>query len=139
MLFQPKKTKYRKYFKPRQLPQAHWGESPDSYGLMAIESAYVSARQLEAARQNINRKLKRKGRLKIRVFPDLPLTRKPTEVRMGKGKGNIDYWIARVRAGRMIFHLTGVNTQVGIKALQSGGRKLPFKVKVQMKEKLTSI
>lgn len=132
---QPKKTKYKKYHKPRRVPNQTTKLSilkPNSYlSLIAMESSYITGRQLEAARQIIRRKLKRKGRLKIPLYPDLPITNKPTAARMGKGKGKVSYWVARVDAGRPVFTLTGILAHEGIPALKSGAAKLPIRLKVR--------
>lgn len=132
---QPKKTKYKKYHKPRRIPSQTTKLpilKPNSYlSLVAMESSYITGRQIEAARQIIRRKLKRKGRLKIPVYPDLPITNKPTAARMGKGKGKVSYWVARIDAGRPVFTLTGILAHEGIPALKSGAGKLPIKLKVR--------
>ena len=134
MLIQPKKTKYRKYFKPRGLPknstQTHKLGELTCFALVAMESAYINGRQLEAARQNIRRKVKREGKLEIQIFPDIAVSRKASAARMGKGKGKIDHWIAALSAGRTLFILYGIDAEQGIPALQSGANKLPLKLKI---------
>ena len=96
-------------------------------GLKTAESGTISARQLEAARQSITRKIERKGKLWLRVFPDIPITAKPNEVRMGKGKGPVSHWGVKVGGGCILFELCGVNRQVAISAFKTGGAKLPIK------------
>ena len=132
---QPSKTKYKKYHKPRQVPnqvgKLQSLKPISSLSLIAVESSYITGRQIEAARQIIRRKLKRKGRLRILLYPDLPITNKPTAARMGKGKGKVSYWVARADAGRPVFTLTGILAHEGIPALKSGALKLPIKLKVR--------
>nr|QWK44208.1 ribosomal protein L16 [Akkesiphycus lubricus] len=134
MLPQPKKTKYRKYFKPRGLPrnstQTHKLGELTCFALVAMESGYVNGRQIEAARQNIRRKVKREGKLEILIFPDIPVSRKASAARMGKGKGKVDHWIAALSAGRTIFLLYGIDAEQGIPALLSGANKLPLRLKI---------
>ena len=98
--------------------------------MKAIESGTISAKQIEAARQSINRKIQRKGKLWIRIFPDLPITSKPTEVRMGKGKGAVSHWVVKVGGGNVIFELCGVTKNTAISAFKTGGAKLPIKTVV---------
>ncbi|CAM9258027.1 unnamed protein product [Discosporangium mesarthrocarpum] len=134
MSLQPKKTKFRKFFKPRQLPKAESQiknlEPKSTLAIVAMESNLLNGRQIESARQNIRRKLKRKGRLLICVLPDLGISKKASAARMGKGKGKVNLWVSQVRAGKTIFLLTGVIEKEGKEALLSGGKKLPFKIKV---------
>lgn len=99
-------------------------------GLKAAESGILNSKQIEAARQAITRKIKRKGKVWIKIFPDLPITAKPTGVRMGKGKGNISHWGARVRSGNVLFEICGIKFSSAIGALQTGGAKLPIKTKI---------
>ncbi len=131
---QPKKTKYRKYFKPRGLPKntTHTPKLKETtcYALVALESGYLNGRQIEAARQNIRRKVKREGKLEILVFPDIPISRKPSAARMGKGKGKVDHWVTALTAGKIIFSLYGIDPERGIPALRSGAKKLPLKLKI---------
>lgn len=101
-------------------------------GLKAVESGIISSRQIEAARQAIVRKIKRKGKIWIRIFPYLPITAKSTGVRMGKGKGKISYWGARVRGGEVLFEICGINFNIVVGALKTGGAKLPIKTKIFM-------
>ena len=110
-MLSPKKTKYRKQFKGRihGLSKGNYALNYGSYGLKAIEPERVTSRQIEAARKAITRYLKRAGRMWIRIFPDVPVSKKPAEVRMGKGKGSIEYWACRVKPGRIMFEVDGVN------------------------------
>jgi large subunit ribosomal protein L16 len=98
-------------------------------GLKAVEAGIINSRQLESARQAITRKIKRKGKIWIRIFPNLPITSKPTGTRMGKGKGQVSHWGARVRGGTVLFEICGVNISTVLKALKTGGAKLPIKTK----------
>src|SRR5271165_4271746 len=131
-MLSPKKTKYRKQFKGRIHGAAKGGFALNfgSHGLKSLEPERVTARQIEAARRAITREMKRQGRVWIRVFPDLPVSDKPAEVRMGKGKGSIEYWAARVHPGRIIFEIDGVPDNVAREALRLGAAKLPVKTKV---------
>lgn len=130
-MLQPKKTKFRKQFKGRIHGEAKGGTDLNfgEYGLKAMEPERVTARQIEAARRAITRQMKRQGRVWIRIFPDVPVTDKPAEVRMGKGKGAPDYWAARVKPGRVMFELAGVNEEVAREALRLGAAKLPIKTR----------
>ncbi len=130
-MLQPKRTKFRKQHKGRIKGVAKGGSrlTFGAYGLKAMEPDRVNARQIEAARRAITRHMKRAGRVWIRVFPDLPVSAKPTEVRMGKGKGSIDYWAARVKPGRVMFEIDGVSEEVAREALRLGGRKLSVKTR----------
>ena len=131
-MLQPKKTKYRKQFKGRVHGVAKSGFSLNfgAFGLKALEPERVTARQIEAARRAITRQMKRAGRVWIRVFPDVPVSDKPAEVRMGKGKGAVEYWAARVHPGRILFEIDGVPGDVAHEALRLGAAKLPIKTKV---------
>ena len=131
-MLSPKKTKYRKAFKGRIHGSAKGGFALNfgSYGLKAQEPERITARQIEACRRAITRQMKRQGRVWIRIFPDLPVTDKPAEVRMGKGKGAVDYWAARVAPGRIMFEIDGVPDDVAREALRLGAAKLPIRVKV---------
>ncbi|WP_034161649.1 50S ribosomal protein L16 [Sphingomonas sp. ERG5] len=131
-MLQPKKTKFRKQFKGRIHGDAKGGTTLNfgSYGLKAMEPDRLTARQIEAARRAITRHIKRQGRLWIRVFPDVPVTSKPAEVRMGKGKGSPEYWAARVKPGRILFELDGVPGDIAAMAFSRAAMKLPIKVKV---------
>jgi large subunit ribosomal protein L16 len=126
-MLQPKKTKFRKVQKGRLKGLAHRGNSIafGSFALKILEPKYITARQIEAARIAITRYMKREGKLWIRIFPDKPITKKPAEVRMGKGKGNPEYWVAMCEPGRVIFELDGVPLEVAKEALRLGAQKLP--------------
>ncbi|WP_182084594.1 50S ribosomal protein L16 [Aureimonas sp. ME7] len=130
-MLQPKRTKFRKAFKGRIHGNAKGGSllSFGTFGLKALEPERVTARQIEAARRAITRQMKRQGRVWIRIFPDLPVTAKPTEVRMGKGKGAIEYWAARVAPGRIMFEIDGVAEDVAREALRLGAAKLPIRTR----------
>ena len=125
-MMQPKRTKFRKQFKGRIHGNAKGGTDLNfgSHGLKAMGPERVTARQIEAARRAITRHMKRAGRVWIRVFPDVPVTKKPAEVRMGSGKGGIELWVARVKPGRIMFELDGVNDQIAREALTLGAAKL---------------
>ena len=131
-MLSPKKFKHRKVFKGRIHGAAKGGTSLNfgSHGLKAMAPERVTARQIEAARRAITRHMKRAGRVWIRIFPDLPVTSKPAEVRMGKGKGAVDFWCARVAPGRIMFELDGVPDDVAREALRLGAAKLPIKTRV---------
>ncbi|HEY3889782.1 MAG TPA: 50S ribosomal protein L16 [Caulobacteraceae bacterium] len=131
-MLQPKKTKYRKQFKGRIHGLTKGGASLNfgSFGLKALEPERITARQIEAARRAITRQMKRQGRVWIRIFPDLPVSDKPAEVRMGKGKGAIEYWAARVAPGRIMFEVDGVPDATAREALKLGAAKLPIKTRV---------
>lgn len=130
-MMQPKKTKYRKAHKGRISGAAKGGYSLafGQFGLKAMTPERVTARQIEAARRAISRHMKRVGRVWIRIFPDVPITRKPAEVRMGSGKGSVEYWAARVEAGRIMFEVDGVTEQVAREAFDRASAKLPVKTK----------
>ncbi|MCE3232126.1 MAG: rplP [Rickettsiaceae bacterium] len=123
----PKKTKFRKAHKGRIHGITKGGSDLlfGSYGLKSMEPERVTARQIEAARRAIQRSLKRAGRLWIRIFPDVPVSSKPAEVRMGKGKGNPEFWVCRVKPGRIMFELDGVPESVAREAFEKAGAKLP--------------
>ena len=131
-MLQPKKTKYRKAFKGRIHGSAKGGFSLNfgSYGLKTVEPERITARQIEAARRAITRQMKRQGRVWIRIFPDVPVSSKPAEVRMGSGKGSVDYWAARVAPGRIMFEIDGVSNDTAREALTLGAAKLPIKTKI---------
>lgn len=131
-MLQPKRTKFRKAHKGRIHGQAKGGFTLTfgSYGLKAVEPERITARQIEATRRAITRHMKRAGRVWIRVFPDLPVSAKPIEVRMGKGKGSVDRWVARVAPGRILFEIDGVSEEIAREALRLGAAKLPIKTKV---------
>ena len=131
-MLQPKKTKFRKAHKGRIHGNAKGGTTLNfgSYGLKAMEPDRITARQIEAARRAITRHIKRTGRLWIRVFPDVPVSKKPAEVRQGKGKGAVEYWAARVKPGRILFELDGVPGSLAKTAFERAAEKLPIKTKV---------
>ncbi|MGH6986868.1 MAG: 50S ribosomal protein L16 [Caulobacteraceae bacterium] len=131
-MLSPKKTRYRKQFKGRihGLSKAGYSLNFGSHGLKAVEPERITARQIEAARRAITREMKRQGRVWIRIFPDVPVSDKPAEVRMGKGKGAVEYWAARVAPGRIMFEVDGVADQVAREALRLGASKLPIKTRV---------
>ena len=131
-MLQPKKTKFRKTFKGRIHGEAKGGTALNfgSHGLKAVEPERVTARQIEAARRAITRHMKRAGRVWIRIFPDVPVTKKPAEVRMGSGKGSIEYWCARVKPGRIMFEIDGVPDKISLEALVIGAAKLPIKTRI---------
>ena len=130
-MLQPKRTKFRKAHKGRIHGKAKGGNKLDfgSYGLMATGAARITGRQIEAARRAMTRHMKRSGRLWIRIFPDVPVSKKPTEVRMGKGKGSPEYWICKVKPGRMIFELEGVPADVAREACRLASAKLPVQTR----------
>ena len=130
-MLQPKRTKYRKAFKGRIHGAAKGGFTLDfgSYGLKAMEPDRLTARQIEADRRAITRHMKRAGRVWIRVFPDVPVSKKPAEVRMGSGKGAPEFWAARVKPGRVLFELEGVPVTVAREALALAAAKLPIKTR----------
>ena len=130
-MLSPKRTKYRKAFKGRISGAAKGGFNLDfgSYGLKAMEPDRLTARQIEAARRAITRHMKRAGRVWIRVFPDVPVSKKPAEVRMGSGKGAPEFWAARVKPGRILFELEGVSMQIAKEAMALAAAKLPIKTR----------
>lgn len=130
-MLQPKRTKFRKQFKGRIHGAAKGGTDLNfgGFGLKALEPERVTARQIEAARRAITRHMKRAGRVWIRVFPDVPVSKKPTEVRMGKGKGTPEFWAARVKPGRIMFEIDGVNEETAREALRLGAAKLPIRTR----------
>ena len=130
-MMQPKKTKFRKAHKGRIHGVASSGATLafGQFGLKAMEPDRVTARQIEAARRALTRHMKRAGRVWIRVFPDVPVTAKPTEVRMGKGKGSVEYWACRVKPGRVMFEIDGVSEELAREALRLGSAKLSVKTR----------
>ena len=130
-MLQPKRTKYRKAFKGRIKGNAKGGNELNfgSYGLKALEPERITARQIEAARRAITRHMKRQGRLWIRVFPDVPVSKKPAEVRQGKGKGTPEFWAARVKPGRIMFEIDGVSYEVAKEAMELAAAKLPIETR----------
>src|SRR6201995_658576 len=131
-MLQPKKTKFRKQFKGRIHGMSKGGTALNfgSHGLKAVEPERITARQIEAARRAITRQMKRQGRVWIRIFPDVPVTDKPAEVRMGKGKGAVEYWAARVHPGRIMFEIDGGADEIAREALRLGAAKLPVKTRI---------
>jgi large subunit ribosomal protein L16 len=128
-MLQPKKTKYRKMHKGRNRGNATSGEkvSFGEYGLKTIDRGRITARQIEAARRAMTRHVKRGGKVWIRVFPDKPVTKKPVEVRMGKGKGNVEYWVALTQPGRVLYEMAGVPESVAREAFKLAAAKLPVR------------
>jgi len=129
-VLQPKRRKFRKDFKGRNKGLATRGNriSFGDFGMKVVERGSITARQLEAARRTISRHLKRGGQVWIRIFPDKPVTKKPLEVRQGKGKGNVEYWVAVVRPGAILFEVGGVQKELAWEAFKLAGAKLPLKV-----------
>lgn len=128
-MLQPKRTKFRKTHKGRNRGMANRGNrvSFGEYGLKATTRGFITARQIEAARRAITRHVRRGGKLWIRVFPDKPITKKPVEVRMGKGKGNVEYWVAPIQPGRMLYEIQGVSEEVAREAFARAAAKLAVK------------
>jgi len=128
-MLQPKRTKYRKQQKGDNRGLAHKGSkvSFGEFGLKAVERGRITARQIEAARRTISRHVKRGGKIWIRVFPDKPISRKPLEVRMGSGKGSVEYWIAQIKPGTMLYELEGVSEELAREAFRLAAAKLPLK------------
>ncbi len=135
-MLQPKRTKFRKQFKGRIHGEAKGGFLLNfgSFALKATEPERVTARQIEAARRAITRHMKRQGRVWIRIFPDTPVTSKPTEVRMGSGKGSVDYWACKVKPGRIMFEIDGVSEVTAREALRLGAMKLPVTTRIVARE-----
>ena len=130
-MLQPKRTKFRKQHKGRIRGVAKGGTDLNfgTYGLKALEPDRITSRQIEAARRAMTRAMKRAGRVWIRIFPDVPVSKKPTEVRMGKGKGSPEYWAARVKPGRIMFEIDGVSREIAQEALRLAAAKLPIKTR----------
>ena len=135
-MLQPKRTKFRKLHKGRIKGEAKGGTDLNfgSFGLKALEPERITARQIESARRAMTRQMKRQGRVWIRIFPDVPVTQKPTEVRMGKGKGSVEYWAAKVKPGRVMFEIDGVAEPVAREALRLAAMKLPIKSRIVVRE-----
>ena len=135
-MLQPKRTKFRKQHKGRIHGDAKGGSDLTfgHYGLKATEPDRITARQIEAARRALTRHMKRQGRVWIRVFPDVPVTTKPIEVRMGKGKGSVDYWVCKVKPGRIMFEVDGVEEEVAREALRLASMKLSVKTRIMARE-----
>ena len=132
----PKRVKYRKQFRGRMKGKAHRGNtvSHGEYGLVALEPAWITNRQIEAARIAMTRYIKRGGQVWIKIFPDKPVTRKPLETRMGKGKGAPEYWVSVVKPGRILFEIGGVSEELAREAMRLAGNKLPVKTKFVTKK-----
>ena len=139
-MLQPKKTKRRKVFKGRMKGDSGRGHTIafGSYGLKTLDSHWITARQIEAARVAATRYMKREGQMWIRIFPDKPITKKPAEVRMGKGKGNVEYWAAVVKPGRIMFELDGVPLDIAKEALRLAAQKLPVRTKFVIRRDLAA-
>ena len=140
MMIHSKKTKYRKYQKGRAKgvdtrADVHFG----TYGIKALIASRITEKQLEACRVAITRKIKKVGKIWTRVYPDIPVSAKPTEVRMGKGKGAIDHWMCRVKAGKIIFEIDGVSTELAKRALMLGASKLPIHTAIVTKKATINI
>jgi len=135
-MLQPKKTKFRKSMKNPQTGNATRGANVDfgKYAIKALEPAWITSRQIEAARRAMTRYIKRGGKIWIRIFPDKPVTKKPNEVRMGSGKGNLDHYVAVVKPGRILFEMDGVPLDVAKEALRLARHKLPIKTKFVVKD-----
>jgi len=131
-MLMPKRTKFRKMMKGRRTGTAYRGAkvSFGDYGLQAVEAGWMKSRHIEAARVAITRKMKRLGKVWIRVFPDKPITLKPAETRMGKGKGAPEYWVAVIKPGRILYEINGVTPEIAKEALTLGAAKLPFKTRI---------
>ena len=131
-MLQPKRTKYRRSQKGRMKGNAQRGHQLafGSFGIKALEEKWIEGRQIEAARVAVTRYMQRQGQIWIRIFPDKPITKKPAEVRMGKGKGNPEYWVAVVKPNRVLFEMEFPVRETAINALQSAAQKLPIKVKI---------
>jgi large subunit ribosomal protein L16 len=135
-MLQPKRTKFRKQHKGRIHGEAKGGTDLNfgQFGLKATSPDRITARQIEAARRALTRHMKRQGRVWIRVFPDVPVSKKPTEVRMGKGKGSVEFWAAKVKPGRVMFEIDGVSEIVAREALRLAAMKLPLGTRVVVRE-----
>lgn len=131
-MLSPKKTKFRKQHKGRIHGNAKGGTTLNfgQYGLKALQPERITARQIEAARRTMTRTMKRQGKVYIRIFPDVPVTKKPLEVRQGKGKGSVEYWACRVKPGRIMFEIEGVSEDIAREALSLAAAKLPIKTKI---------
>lgn len=128
-MLQPKRTKFRKQFKGRNRGLANNGNkvSFGQFGLQAAERGRITARQIESARRAMTRHIKRGGKIWIRIFPDVPISKKPLEVRMGKGKGNVEYWVCKIQPGKMLYEMEGVSEEIARQAFRLAAAKLPFK------------
>ena len=135
-MLMPKRVKYRKQFRGRMRGMAKGGSTLliGEYGLQALEPGWITSRQIEAIRRSIVRQMRRRGKYWVRIFPDKPVTAKPAETRMGKGKGSVDHWVAVVKPGRVIFEIADVPAEIALQALRSAGYKLPIKTQVISRE-----
>lgn len=135
-MLMPKRVKYRKQFRGRMRGMAKGGKNlqQGEYGLQALEPGWITSRQIEAVRRAMVRHMRRRGRYWIRIFPDKPVTAKPAETRMGKGKGAVDHWVAVVKPGRIMFEIAGVSEEVAQEALRRAGYKLPIKTQIVSRE-----
>jgi large subunit ribosomal protein L16 len=135
-MLSPKRVKFRKMFKGRTTGLAHRGAevSFGTYGLQTLEPGWITARQIEAARVALTRHIKRGGKVWIRIFPDKPITKKPAETRMGKGKGSPEMWVAVVKPGRVLFELEGVTKDIAVKAMALASAKMPVRTKLVVRE-----
>jgi large subunit ribosomal protein L16 len=135
-MLMPKRVKYRKQFRGRMRGMAKGGSEllQGDFGLQALEPGWITSRQIEAIRRTVTRHMKRRGKYWIRIFPDKPVTAKPAETRMGKGKGSVDHWVAVVKPGRVLFEISGVTDDVAREALRLAGYKLPIKTQVVARE-----
>ena len=131
-MLQPKRTKFRKMFKGRNTGLSHRGSTVafGQFGLKSVGRGRMTASQIEAARRAITRKVKRGGKIWIRVFPDKPITNKPLEVRMGKGKGPVEYWVCEIKPGKMLYEIEGVSEELAREAFTLAAAKLPFKTTI---------
>ncbi|HIZ28451.1 MAG TPA: 50S ribosomal protein L16 [Candidatus Adamsella sp.] len=131
-MLMPKKTKYRKKMKGRMTGSETRGTELEfgEFGLQTTEPAWITSRQIEAARRALTRYIKRGGQVWIKIFPDKPITKKPAETRMGKGKGNPEYWVAVVKPGRLLFEMAGVSREISKRALELAAQKLPIKTRI---------
>ena len=135
-MLMPKRVKYRKQFRGRMRGMAKGGTELVSgeYGLQALEPSWITSRQIEAVRRTIVRQMKRRGKYWIRIFPDKPVTAKPAETRMGKGKGSVDHWVAVVKPGRILFEIAGVPDDIAREALRRASYKLPIRTQIVSRE-----
>ncbi|HQF70520.1 MAG TPA: 50S ribosomal protein L16 [Promineifilum sp.] len=135
-MLMPKRVKYRKQFRGRMRGMAKGGSTLliGEYGLQALEPGWITSRQIEAIRRSIVRQMRRRGKYWVRIFPDKPVTAKPAETRMGKGKGSVDHWVAVVKPGRIIFEIAEVPTDIALEALRSASYKLPIKTQIVSRE-----
>jgi len=137
-MLMPKKTKYRKSHRGRRKGNSKGGNvvAFGDFGIQALETSYITARQIEAARITITRTMKRGGKVWINIFPHKPITKKPAEVRMGSGKGNVEYYVAVVKPGRILFEISGVTEDVAREAMRKAGHKLPMRTKFVTRDNL---